>query len=528
MGSNRGKTLIEYRYYSDVTIRHTTVRRRGALRRRGRRGVATGVLAVLCGATVAGNDDAPLGPSPIFPLDVAWSTDLGGGPNHETAYEPTRAYVPLRDGTLVAVDLQSGDILWSVAQPMDHPPVAGDGLVVLARDRHVVGLRAGDALELWTLDTGSTVSAPLLWSSGWLVIGLADGDVVVVRGFDGRELWRRSLGGTLTVRPAIAGGRLYVPVEEGRIVALELADGSPVWERALGGSPSDPLPLDSLFVGSTDNFFYRLSLEDGAVEWQWRTGGDVIGAPSVDADRVYFLSLDNILRALDRKSGVQQWRQALAGRPTAGPARVDDLLVVAGLTPEIRMVDAASGRDAGRYQVDAELGARPYAIPGPPADGTRLVVITGDGRVIGLTPGIGQPLLTLAFPPAPLLPQPALLALADVVAVDAPPMAWVPPISTRTLTTAFVVGSRVGDVAADAGGRSVQLGRFADPAVAETLLERLLGAGFDAYIVGPRDDEPMGLYDVQVGQDLERLAAEQLIDRLARELQLEAFIVEPR
>ncbi len=554
VGSDRGKTLIECRYYTDVSARHTAARRCAVHRRRVVRGVATSVVAISCAATVAASDDARRGPSPIFPLGVAWSTDLGDGPNHEAAYEPTRAYVPLRDGTLVAVDIQSGDILWSVAQPMDHPPVVGDGLVIIARDRHVIGLRAGDALELWTVDTGSPVSAPLLWTNGWLVMGLADGDVVAVRGFDGNELWRRSLGGTLRVRPAIAGGRLYVPIEEGRIAVLELADGSSVWEQALGGSPRNLLPLDALFVGSTDNFFYRLSLDDGIVEWQWRTGGDVIGAPSVDADRVYFFSLDNFLWALDRKSGVQQWRHPLAGRPIAGPSWVGDLLVVAGLSPEFRVVDAASGRDEGRYQVDAELGAQPYAIPGLTASGTRMIVITGDGRVIGLAPGIGpalltlafppapllpQPallaladplfhaglvglapgigpaLLTLAFPPAPLLPQPALLALADTLVVDVPPSTWVPPVVTTISTT-------------QAGGYSVQLGTFADPAGAATLVERLLDAGFDAYVVGPRDDEPMGLYDVRVGRALARLAAERLADRLARELQREAFVIELR
>ena len=475
----------------------------------------TCVLAVLCGATVAGNDDTPRGPSRIFPLEVAWSTDLGGGPNHEAAYEPTRAYVALRDGSLVAVDLERGDILWSVAQPTDHPPVIGDGLVIVARDREVVGLRAGDARALWTLDIGSAVSAPPLWTSGWLVLGLASGDVVVIRGFDGHELWRRPLGGTLLMRPAIAGGRLYVPVEEGRIVVFELADGSQVWERALGGSPRDLLPLDALFVGSTDNYLYRLSIDDGAVDWQMRTGGDVIGAPSVDAERVYFLALDNIVRALDRTSGVQQWRQPLTGRPTAGPALVGDLLVVAGLSPEVLMIDAATGRPGGRYEVDGELGAQPYVLPGLPAVGTRMVVITGDGRVVGLARGAGPDRLTLAFPPAPLLPQPALLTLADLIVVDAPPLAWVPPV---------VIGIR----ATRARGRSVQLGAFRDSAGAEALAHRLIDAGFEAYVVEPPDDEPTGLHMVRVGDNLGRLAAEQLADRLEREELLETLIVEPQ
>lgn len=382
-----------------------------------RRGAA--LLAVLAVAGVAvGAQEGPA-PSPILPLDLVWSTDLGGGPSHAPAYAEDAAYVPLRDGTVASIALEDGRILWCVGQPVDWAPAAADDLVVVAYDRRVAALAASDGRAAWRFTADVPVSAPPVWRNGWLVVGLESGDVVALRAADGAELWRRRLGAVLRTRPSIAGQRLYLPLEDGRIVVLELASGDPVWTRSIGGRPREVLALDALFVGSTDNFFYRLGFDDGAIEWRWRTGGDIVGAPRIDAERVYFVAADNVVRALDRRSGVQRWREPLPLRPTDGPALVGPALLVAGVSPEVQLFDPRSGESAGVYNATGELAARPFLMPGLPASGTRLVVLTADGRIAGLAAGNGPPRGSLGFPPPPLLPEPARLALDEVLPVDA-------------------------------------------------------------------------------------------------------------
>lgn len=394
-----------------------------------RRGAA--LLAVLAvGGVAVGAQEGPA-PSSILPLDLAWSTDLGGGPSHAPAYAADAAYVPLRDGTVASVALEDGRILWCVGQPVDWAPAAADGLVVVAYDRRLTALAASDGTVAWRFTADAPVSAPPVWRNGWLVAGTESGDVVALRAADGEELWRRRLGAVLRTRPSIAGQRLYLPLEDGRITVLELASGDPVWTRSIGGRPREVLALDALFVGSTDNFFYRLAFDDGAVEWRWRTGGDIVGAPRIDAERVYFVAADNVIRALDRRSGVQRWREPLPLRPTDGPALVGPALLVAGVSPEVQLFDPRSGESAGVYNAPGELAARPFLIPGLPVSGTRLVVLTADGRIAGLAAGIGPPRGSLGFPPPPLLPEPARLALDEVLPVDAaflaPPSPPPPP-----------------------------------------------------------------------------------------------------
>ena len=462
---------------------------------------------------MAANDDATR-PSPLFPLDVGWTTGLGGAPGHEPAYDDAQAYVPLRSGTLVAVALDTGDVRWSITQPTSQAPVAGDGVVIAADGRRLIALRVTDGRRVWTRDVGAEVSAPLVWKTGWLVAPLSDGTVVALRGSDGRALWRRRLDGPLRVRPSIAGNQLFVPIEDGRIAALDLGTGKPLWERALGGSPREILALDALFVGSTDNYFYRLSRDDGMVEWQWRTGGDIIGAARVGEDRVYFLSLDNLFRALDRRSGVQQWRQPLTGRPTAGPVTVADLLLVAGVAPEFRLFDAETGRDAGRYRAPAELGAVPYAVPGLPDTGPRLIVLTGDGRLIGLIRGTGPDRFTLAFPPPPLLPVSELLVPADVLPPPSPADPPVPAVTDPSLES--VVGAFAVEVAVPGD------------AAAADLSARLRAAGFPAYVVPPSEPATGRRHRVRIGRGLARGEAEQLAARLERDQPVDAVVIDTR
>ena len=354
-------------------------------------------------------------PASIFPLEPAWTADLGQPPAAAPGYDEIQVYVPLRDGTLAAIRLGDGGTAWTSARRTGFPPAAAGGSVIVADGATLVALRAVDARPLWTREFAAPVAAAPRRAGGWLFAALATGEVAALRAADGRELWRRSLAGPLRVPPAVGGRRLFVPVEDGRLAALDLAAGTLLWERTLRGSPREVLPLDAVFVGATDNHLYRLSPEDGSLHWRWRAGGDIVGLPAVDERRLYFTSLDNVLWALDRDSGVQQWRRPLPGRPRAGPVLVGGALFVSGVSAHVRAFDRENGRPAGILSAADELGAPPHFDPSLAGSGLRAVLLIADGRLVGMRPATGPAPFPLDFPPPPLLPVPELLAPADVL-----------------------------------------------------------------------------------------------------------------
>jgi outer membrane protein assembly factor BamB len=110
-----------------------------------------------------------------------------------------------------------------------------------------------------------------------------------------------------------------------------------LWERASRRPATGILALDDrVYVGATDNFLYCLGSRRGDIAWRWRTGADIIGAPVVADDRLYFVSLDNILRSLDRHGGSQKVESARCHAASQQPLLAGSTLIVGGLTPSVR------------------------------------------------------------------------------------------------------------------------------------------------------------------------------------------------
>ena len=260
-------------------------------------------------------------------------------------------------------------------------PAAGADLFHAPTPEGLVALDAETGEVRWESRLEAPVSAPLLWEAGWLIAGLENHELLALNAGSGGTVWRQTMDGGVSARPTIAGDRLYVPLDSGRITVLELLTGTAIWERRLDGAPQEILVAGDLFVGASDNNFYRLSRRDGALRWRWRTGGDVVGLPAVDEDHVYFSSLDNTLWALARSHGGQRWRELLPARPSAGPRLAEDLVMQGGLSQELDLRGPADGVVYHRLQVSAELAYSPLTVADPLVDGLLVILVTAAGEL---------------------------------------------------------------------------------------------------------------------------------------------------
>ena len=323
-------------------------------------------------------------PSTLLPLEERWNTTLPGAPIAPPVIDGDRVFVALREGGLVAVGLTDGAVIWDIRQPEGLRLAGGDGLLFLETRDILRCLDAATGVERWTFPLDSPLSAPLVWNAGWLIAPLETGVLLVLRADTGQPLWRQSFEGGIVVPPALAGDRMYVSLDNGELFALALLSGEVLWQRRLPGAVQEVLPLDDLFVGATDNYFYSLSRTDGTMNWRWRAGGDIIGRPAVDRRRVFFTSLDNMLWALNRSNGVQQWRRPLAARPMAGPRRADDLLMQGGTAQQVSFFDPADGELYGRVSLLDELAFEPLSTRDPATHATLVITVSGGGQLQAL------------------------------------------------------------------------------------------------------------------------------------------------
>jgi outer membrane protein assembly factor BamB len=322
--------------------------------------ICCSALALIALAATPSRDT---GPPALVPTRPVWTLALNSQLSVPPAYDATRAFFSLEHDRLVAYDIVPGKQLWLVESRPILQPAAGGDLVYVAETERLVALSASDGTTVWELPTPEPLALAPVWDNGWIVVVTAGGTIRALRAGDGHVVWTRELGVAARARPTIAADRIYVGVSDGRILALRITDGSPIWERRIGGQPNDILAMDErLYAGSTDNYFYCLMTKDGRIDWRWRTGADVIGAPVSDGARVYFVSLDNVLRGMNAVTGGQQWLRPLPLRPTAGPQLAGSTLVVVGQSAVIRTYASKEGNAAPDISAGDEIAAPPHVL----------------------------------------------------------------------------------------------------------------------------------------------------------------------
>ena len=351
--------------------------------------------------------DAKPAPVPLLPAERAWILNLPIMPSAPGAMDQDRIYIPLRQDLLIALNRETGLLDWTRMIDIASPVVVGNASLFAVSRSVIRALDAATGEDLWSVPLDTTVTAPLVWDSGWLIAIVEPGEVLAFRAADGAFMWRRSVGAP-SPHPAVPAGEsaLYFSLADGRLVALGLERGEPLWEQKLPGTLSEPaVARDRVFVGSTDNFFYAFDADNGSPAWKWRSGGDVIGA-AADGDVVYFASLDNIIRAVNRGNGNQRWQKSTGTRPVLPPRAFGGIVVLPGLTPAVTVFVGETGAVMGTYAADTLVGAPLVDAVLKPVR-VALVTITREGVVEALRP-IGMMFREAALVPVTTMPGRAL------------------------------------------------------------------------------------------------------------------------
>jgi outer membrane protein assembly factor BamB len=315
-------------------------------------------------------------------LDVRWVVPLESAPAATPAYDDTTAYVPLRAGVLVAVDLDHGRIRWRRDITTSVAPSVGDGLVFVGGEGQVEALAADRGLTRWRSSLPGRI-VTVTWDNSWLLCSNEAGDLAALRASDGELVWRVGLGAALVLPPAAGLDRVYVGLDGGELVALDLVSGARTWSRALPGRITGVKATDGqLIVGTTGNAVFSLDLASGRQNWRWRVGGDVAGPAASDQRRIYFAARDNVLRAVDLRTGNLRWTTELPARPVGGPQVLAGRVVVP-LSTTVGIFDPQTGKPEAQVTVSGEMRSAPHLrVDGRPTS-PRLVAITLDGRMQG-------------------------------------------------------------------------------------------------------------------------------------------------
>jgi outer membrane protein assembly factor BamB len=348
----------------------------------------------------------PTPPAPLS-LDARWVVTFGSAPVATPGYDANTAYIPLKDGPLVAVALDRGSIRWRLDVTTPFTPATGEGLVFIVAEQAIEARDAQTGAVRWrTALAGGAAVAPH-YDTGWLLASTPAGDLVAMRASDGQVMWRRQLGASLSGRPGPALDRLYLPLEDNRLVSVLLASGEIIWQRTLPARVTSLLALDDqLVVGTAGKHLLSVDLRNGRVRWDWPVGGDISGTPTADDKRIYFAARDNVLRAVDRGSGNLKWKANLPSRPAGGPLRLPDTLLMPMVSSEILGFEPETGKSATSVKAAGEVGSQPFFRADAKLTSPQLITVSREGQLQGFGRRI-EPLpqaLPAPLPGAPALP----------------------------------------------------------------------------------------------------------------------------
>jgi outer membrane protein assembly factor BamB len=152
------------------------------------------------------------------------------------------------------------------SQPFNsHPALYGSTLYIGSDDGTLLALEQQTGKVVWRYRTRGAVRGRAVEVEGIVYFGSADGFVYAVNAADGRLRWRMRTGAGVQV-VASAGGGLLVASLDNFVYKLSLMKGDRLWKRQLAGRvASEPLMAEdgALFTPLSGDAGVVLDLRDG-------------------------------------------------------------------------------------------------------------------------------------------------------------------------------------------------------------------------------------------------------------------------
>ena len=234
-----------------------------------------------------------------------WTADLGTKLNKPHCYPVVAGNhycLGTEDGTLIALDVQTGEIAWeqALAQGVMAHAVATDG------ERFFVG--------------GEDVSPIPSAGKHLLALDAATGDV----------RWRCPTEAHSLSAATVHEGVVYFTATDDVLRAVDAATGEERWRAEHAGwGPAPPVVAWNIVcAGGRDNVLYAYDVDQGRRRWQFTAKNWFAHPLCVEGERLFALAWDGHLYVLNLHSGELLWeaigerRRGFTTPPAAGGASV--------------------------------------------------------------------------------------------------------------------------------------------------------------------------------------------------------------
>ncbi|MGP1958451.1 MAG: outer membrane protein assembly factor BamB [Arsenophonus sp. NC-CH8-MAG3] len=349
-----------------------------------------------------------------FTPSIIWHRSIGDGSGEfysklSPAYDDFVVYAADRKGMVKAINIDSGEMLWSIdlsqqvgfftanlpALLSSGLTVSGDKLYIGTENGKVIALnKTNGKIEWKTNVSGEALSHPVV-SDGLVLIHTSNGVLQALNSQTGENKWSINLDtSTLSIRgkssPATAYGVAIVGSSSGRITAIILDQGRIAWQQYIsqirGATDIDRLhdvnitPVidtnsSTIFAIAYNGDLVAMDMRSNQIIWKRDLGtvNDII----VANDIIYLVDQNDRVLAIHKNNGITSWTQdALLHRNLTAPIIYDGYLVVGDGEGYLHWLDTQDGQFVAQNKIN-NLGLRSHPI----IANDKLLIQAKDGTV---------------------------------------------------------------------------------------------------------------------------------------------------
>ncbi|MCG8412802.1 MAG: outer membrane protein assembly factor BamB [Pseudomonadales bacterium] len=333
-----------------------------------------------------------------------WSIDVGNGQGDNyteltPAIDGDVIYAASENGTVVAVELESGDLLWR--NRLDDIILtggvgAGGGLVVVgSRDAEVIALNQADGEIAWINPVTSEVVAPPIANDDIVVVQTVDDKVAALEATSGERRWiYESTQPALTLRGT--SRPLFTPIgtvvagfSNGTLVSVSASDGVWRWEERVAVPDGrydiervidvdGDLLLDGnrILASSYQGNLIALDTLSGRIVWGLEGASSYHGLTQGFGNLYYCNDEGHVVAIRDNSEDVVWENDDLQYRAVTAPTAITNYIAVGDFEGYIHLISQIDGRIVGRIRSDSD-GIRANLI----ANGGQLIAYGNSGQL---------------------------------------------------------------------------------------------------------------------------------------------------
>lgn len=281
------------------------------------------------------------------PISVRWAYKTDGITNLTPAIDGERLYLPLTNGSVIAVALADGKLSWKseIGGIISASPVADAKSVFVASESTPTpksqypqatgvlrALSSHSGLTTWMRTLPSPVRGVIGANLELLFVNSADGRLYSIKKETGEIKWISYNSSAYSYLHRLEGDSLYIGDASGDIIAIEQATGRTVWRYRTRKSLRAAVIVSAniVYTGTADGFVFAIDRLTGRIKWRVRTGAAVQTVQAAEKC-ILATSLDNFIYCLSPRNGVKLWKHQLAGRVAAPPLVLNGSVLVAPL-----------------------------------------------------------------------------------------------------------------------------------------------------------------------------------------------------